>query len=85
VVNLNRNQVVNLIGICRYMPNYKLQAQIKKEAEQIGEEKGVQKKAKEIAQQLKNKGFTVDQIIELTGISKAQATKLNPIAIGSEK
>jgi len=40
---------------------------------------------KEIAQQLKNKGFTVDQIIELTGISKAQATKLNPIAIGSEK
>jgi Fic family protein len=58
------------------MPSYKLQAQIKREAEKIGEERGIQKKAKEMAQQLKNKGFTVSQIIELTGISKAQALKL---------
>ena len=60
----------------QYMPSYKLQAQIKKEAEKIGEERGIQKKAKEMAQQLKNKGFTVSQIVELTGISKVQATKL---------
>ena len=60
----------------QYMPSYKLQAQIKKEAEKIGEERGVQKRNIEIAQQLKNKGFTVSQIVELTGISKAQATKL---------
>jgi hypothetical protein len=58
------------------MPSYKLQAQIKREAEKIGEERGIQKKAKEMAQQLKNKCFTVSQIIELTGISKAQALKL---------
>jgi len=60
----------------RYLPNYKLQAQIKKEAEEIGKEKGKLQEKKEIAQQLKNKGFTIEQIVELTGISKAQATKL---------
>ena len=60
----------------QFMPNYKLQAQIKKEAEQIGEEKGAQKEKIKLAQQLKNKGFTMEQIVELTGISKAQAIKL---------
>lgn len=60
----------------QYMPSYKLQDQIKKEAEKIGEERGVQKEKIKLAQQLKNKDFTVGQIVELTGISKAQATKL---------
>jgi len=69
-------QLAKIEESTRYMPNYKQEAQIKREAEKTGEEKGVQKKAKDIAQQLKNKGFTVEQIIELTGISKAQVTKL---------
>jgi DNA repair protein RadC len=60
----------------RYMPNYKQVAQIKKAAEKIGEEKGVQKRNKEIAQQLKSKGFTVSQIAELTGITEEEAKNI---------
>lgn len=60
----------------RFMPNYKQIAQIKEKAEKIGEEKGSQKEKMNLAKQLKNKGFTVEQIIELTGISNAQATRL---------
>jgi DNA repair protein RadC len=56
----------------RYMPNYKQKAQIKKEAEKIG----AQKEKINLAQQLKNKGFTIQQIMELTGISEEEATKL---------
>lgn len=56
----------------RYVPNYKQQAQIKKEAEKLGEER----KTKQFAQQLKNKGFTIQQIMELTGITEEEATKL---------
>ena len=56
----------------RFVPGYKLQEQIKKEAERIGSEKALIK----VAQQLKNKGFTVSQIMELTGISEEEAKKL---------
>lgn len=56
----------------RYAPNYKQKAQIKKEAEKLGEER----KTKQFAQQLKNKGFTIQQIMELTGITEEEATKL---------
>lgn len=60
----------------RFVPNYKLQEQIKKDAQKLGEEKAAQKKTKEFAQNLKNKGFTVSQIIELTGITEEEAKKL---------
>lgn len=56
----------------RYMPNYKQKAQIKKEAKEIGK----QEKAIQIAKELKNKGFTIKQIVDLTGISLEEAQKL---------
>lgn len=56
----------------RYVPNYKQQEEIKKTAKEIGK----QEKAKAIAQELKNKGFTVSQIVEITGISEEEAKKL---------
>jgi len=56
----------------RYMPNYKQQAELKKEAKEIGK----QEEKIKLAQQLKNKGFTVNQLIELTGVTEAQAKKL---------
>jgi DNA repair protein RadC len=56
----------------RYVPNYQLQAKIKKEATEIA----TQKRNKEIAQQLKNNGFTISQIVHLTGITEQQAKKL---------
>jgi DNA repair protein RadC len=60
----------------QYMPSYKLQAQIKKEAEEIGKEKGKTEKVKELLKMMIEKKYTVKQIMELTGISKAQAEKL---------
>ncbi|MCZ8284041.1 MAG: JAB domain-containing protein [Bacteroidia bacterium] len=56
----------------KYVPNYKQQEQIKKEQQKIGEERN----KKKIAQQLKNKGFTISQIVELTGITEEDAKQL---------
>ena len=58
----------------RYVPNYKQQEQIQKEAKEIGK----QEKAMQIAKELKNKGFTISQIVELTGIAEEEAQKLKP-------
>ena len=60
----------------RYVPNYKQQEQIKKEAEKIGEERATKKRNKEIAQNLKEKGFTISQIAELTGITEEEAKSI---------
>jgi DNA repair protein RadC len=60
----------------KYVPNYILQARIKKEAEELGKQKGVNEKTKEFAQTLKNKGFPINLIVDLTGIAEAEAKKL---------
>jgi DNA repair protein RadC len=56
----------------RYIPNYQKQAQIKKEAEKIGEER----KAINIARDMKSKNYTVKQIVELTGLPESEIKKL---------
>jgi DNA repair protein RadC len=56
----------------RYVPNYKIQEKLLKEAKEIA----VQKRNLQYAQTLKNKGFTISQIAELTGITEAEAKKL---------
>ena len=58
----------------RYVPNYQQQAKLKQEAKEIG----MQEAFMLVAQQLKNKGFTISQIVELTGISEEEAKKLKP-------
>jgi DNA repair protein RadC len=65
-------ELVKIEESTRYMPTYKQQAELKKEAKEIGK----QEEKIKLAQQLKNKGFTVSQIIELTGITEAEAKKL---------
>jgi len=55
-----------------FVPDYKQKAQLKKEAEKIGEDRT----RKQIAKQLREKGFTIDQVVELTGISKEEAEKM---------
>lgn len=63
----------------RYVPNYKQQEKLRKEQAQALKEAAADatnKKAKAIAQQLKNKGFTLSQIVELTGITEEEAKKL---------
>ena len=62
----------------KYVPNYLLQAQIRKEAEKIGEERATQRERNKFAKALHEKGFTISQIVELTGISEEEAKKLRP-------
>ena len=60
----------------RYMPTYKQQAELKKEAEKIGEErgekKGTLKRNIEIVKIMLQKKYTIAQIVELTGLTKKQ-------------
>jgi DNA repair protein RadC len=56
----------------KYVPKYILQQRLKKEAEEIGEKR----KALKIAQELKNKTFPNHLIVQLTGITEAEAKKL---------
>lgn len=56
----------------RYLPNYKQIAQLKKEAAEIA----VQKEKKEMLKLMVEKNYTVEQIVELTGITKEEADKL---------
>jgi DNA repair protein RadC len=56
----------------RYVPNYKLQEKLLKERETITR----QDEKTKLAQQLKNKSFPVSMIVELTGITEAEAKKL---------
>jgi DNA repair protein RadC len=56
----------------RYVPNYKIQEKLLKEAKEIA----VQKRNLQYAQTLKNKGFTISQIAELTSITETEAKKL---------
>lgn len=60
----------------KYVLPYKLKEKIRKEAEEVGEDKGVNRRSKEIAQTLKNKDFPVSLIVDLTGITAAEAKKL---------
>jgi DNA repair protein RadC len=65
----------------RYLLPYKVQENMKKEAEKIGEEREkvkANKKFIQIAKQLKNKGFTIKQIRELTGLTTKEITALKP-------
>lgn len=56
----------------KYVPKYVLQERIKKEAKELGK----QENKLQIAQTLKNKTFPNHLIIELTGITEAEAKKL---------
>jgi DNA repair protein RadC len=60
----------------KYVPPYILQERIKKEAEKIGEDRGEKRRALKIAQELKNKTFPNHLIVQLTGITEAEAKKL---------
>jgi DNA repair protein RadC len=56
----------------KYVLPYKEQERLLKEREELG----AQKRNIHIAQQLKNKGFTISQIAELTSITEEEAKKL---------
>jgi DNA repair protein RadC len=60
----------------KYVLPYKLKEKIAREAKEIGLNEGIQKEKMKLAQTLKNKDFPVSLIVDLTGITTAEAKKL---------
>lgn len=60
------------------VPDYQLKEAIKKEVEAESIQKGKQERDKEIARQMKAKGYSKEQIAELTGLSLRSIEKLKP-------
>jgi len=56
----------------RYMPNYKQQAELKKEAAKVA----VEKNKLQIARQLMAEGFSIEKVVVLTGITEEEAKNL---------
>ena len=60
----------------KYVPAYELKRRYKKDAQEKGEEVGEKRKAKEMAKTMKKKGYSTEEIMELTGLTKASITRL---------
>jgi DNA repair protein RadC len=60
----------------KYVPAYELEARIRREARALGEEEGAKNRNKEIAKQMKSKGYSLGEISELTGLTEEQIRKL---------
>lgn len=60
----------------RYLLPYKVQEKMKKEAEEIGKQKGkaegIKEERKKVVLAMKKKGYTIKQIQELTGLKPSQ-------------
>lgn len=54
----------------KYVPNYILKARLKKELEKSIAAKAEERKAKEMAKVMKAEGYSVEDIVRLTGLSK---------------
>jgi DNA repair protein RadC len=63
----------------RYLLPYKVQEKMKKEAIKLGEEKGMQKKVKELVLSMKKEKYTIAQITKLTGLKPSQINAIKPI------
>jgi DNA repair protein RadC len=69
--------LLNTISLStKFVPSYKKVILIKKEAEQIGKEKGEKSKAITIAIELKDRGMDTSTIAIVTGLSIAEIEKL---------
>jgi DNA repair protein RadC len=70
------NELLDLLyQSTKYVPKYILQERLKKEGEEIGKTK----RNKEIIQAMKQKKYSLEQIMELTGLSKEDIQKIKPI------
>ena len=69
--------LLNTISLStKFVPSYKKVILIKKEAEKIGEEKGMQKRNIQIAIELKSMGLELEKIALATGLSITEVEKL---------
>jgi DNA repair protein RadC len=60
----------------KFVPDYILKEQLRKEVEELITEQAIHKRNKEIAKEMKLKGYTTEQIVDLTGLSVEQVKKL---------
>lgn len=60
----------------KYMLEYELKAIALKQGKQIGHKTGVRDREREMARLMKAKGYTMKEIMELTGLSKAAILRL---------
>ena len=60
----------------KYVPNYILKARLKKEMEEILKVKTQEETKKAMAKMMKKKGYSVDEIMELTGLSGAAVRRM---------
>lgn len=60
----------------KYVPQYILQQRYEKEAREKGSEQGRKEKEKETIRNMRAKGLTTDEIVELTGYPKATVSRV---------
>ncbi|WP_341839426.1 JAB domain-containing protein [Chitinophaga caseinilytica] len=60
----------------KYLLDYELEARARDQGKEIGVKAGAREQAKQIARQMKAKGYTVNEIMELTGLGKAAVQRL---------
>lgn len=60
----------------RFVPPYVLKQQYEKAGKEKGEEKGFKEAKKQMAKTMLAKGYTIDEIVELTGLSKASISRI---------
>lgn len=60
----------------KYVPAYIIKQRYEKAAQKEGKEEGKKEKAREMARAMKKKGYSVDEIAEITGIKKAIVNRL---------
>lgn len=71
--------LLNTISLStKFVPSYKKVLQIKDEAKQIGIKEGEQKMRKQTAELMIKEGYSVEQIIKLSGLSLTEINKLKP-------
>lgn len=60
----------------KYVPDYLLKAQMKKEVEELVAKEAIQKRNKEIARQMKKEGYSIESISKLTSLTEQQIKRL---------
>ena len=69
----------------KYVPAFMLKRQYEKAGKEIGKKEGVKENQKEIIQNMLEKGLTVDEIVNLTGIPKAMVNRVKKQVPPDEK
>ena len=60
----------------KYVPAYEMKRRYEQKAREKGKEEGQKDKAKEMAKTMKEKGYSVEEIVELTGLTKSVINRL---------